>query len=250
MTAPQAAPVVLVTGAAAGMGLATARQLLASGHRVGLLDIDEPALERAWPEPSGDRALKIVADVSDDESAQSAVGRILAAFGRLDALVNNAALHGSSWSRPCLSYTAAQWTQLFSVNVFGIVTMVRAAAPALADTRGTIVNISSMVAYGYGPPSAYAVSKSAVNGLTAFLANELGPAGIRVVGLAPGFIATPALLDGLDEQVKRELLNDQAVDIQGGPQEIAEITEFLVSPAARMISGHTVIADAGITRRP
>ena len=229
--------VALITGAGMGMGLATGQRLLAAGYRIVANDIDRDALAAAWAAAPEDRV-------------RSMVGEALDHFGRLDVLVNNAALHGSQWNGPCLAYDGAQWARLFEVNVLAVMTMVRATLDALTESQGVVVNLSSMVGYGQGAHGPYAVSKSAVNGLTTSLATELGPRGIRVVGVAPGFIATPFLLAGMDPAVRDRLLGSQATDVQGGPEDIAAVIEFLVSPAARMITGHTVLADAGITGRP
>jgi 3-oxoacyl-[acyl-carrier protein] reductase len=242
--------VALITGAGMGMGLATGQRLLEAGYRVVANDIDPAALSDAWGDAPADRVHQGVADVSDEDQVRSMVGAALNAFGRLDVLVNNAALHGSRWNGPCLSYDGAQWARLFDVNVLALMTMVRATLDALTDSRGVVVNMSSMVGYGNGAHGPYAVSKSAVNGLTTSLATELGPRGIRVVGVAPGFVATPFLLAGMDAAVRDRLLGSQATDVEGGPDDIAALIEFLVSPEARMITGHTVVADAGITSRP
>jgi 3-oxoacyl-[acyl-carrier protein] reductase len=242
--------VALITGGAMGMGLATGQRLLEAGYRIVANDIDAVALADAWGSAPVDRVHQGVADVSDEDQVQSMVGEALEAFGRLDVVVNNAALHGSRWNGPCLSYDGAEWARVFEVNVLAIMTMVRATVEALTQSRGVVVNMSSMVGYGNGAHGPYAVSKSAVNGLTTSLATELGPRGIRVVGVAPGFVATPFLLAGMDPSVRDRLLGSQATDVQGGPDDIAALVEFLVSPAARMITGHTVVADAGITSRP
>jgi 3-oxoacyl-[acyl-carrier protein] reductase len=242
--------VALVTGAGMGMGLATGQRLLRAGYRIVANDIDAAALSDAWGSVSTDQVHQGVADVSNEDQVRSMVSAALDAFGRIDVLVNNAALHGSRWNGPCLSYDGAEWARLFDVNVLAVMTMVRSTLDALTESRGVIVNMSSMVGYGNGSHGPYAVSKSAVNGLTTSLATELGPRGIRVVGVAPGFIATPFLLAGMDAAVRDRLLGSQATDVQGGPDDIAALIEFLVSPDARMITGHTVVADAGITSRP
>lgn len=242
--------VALITGAGMGMGLATGQRLLEAGYRIVANDIDPAALAEAWGSVPADRVHQGVADVSDEEQIRSMVADALDAFGRLDVLVNNAALHGSRWNGPCLSYNGAEWARVFEVNVLAVMTMVRATLDALSESRGVVVNMSSMVGYGNGAHGPYAVSKSAVNGLTTSLATELGPRGIRVVGVAPGFIATPFLLGGMDPSVRERLLGSQATDVQGGPDDIAALIAFLVSPEARMITGHTVVADAGITARP
>jgi 3-oxoacyl-[acyl-carrier protein] reductase len=242
--------VVLITGAAAGIGLATARLLLKRGYRIIALDVDPGSLEVAFGSFDEKQVCRLVADVADPVESSSAVEQGIAHFGALDALINNAGLHGASWNRPCMEYSFDDWIRIFSVNVFAIPVLAKAALPALARSHGTIVNMSSMVGYGHGSASPYAVSKAAVNGLTIALAQEFGKHNIRVVGIAPGFVATPTVLLALDQQARDRLDSLQTISRQGAPEDIAEIASFLISPAASMITATTLIADLGITRRP
>ncbi len=248
--AERPAPVVLITGAAAGIGLSVTHHLVGRGHRVAALDLDAGALDRAFADIGTDLVLPLVTDIARPDQVEQAVAATISHFGRIDALVNNAALHGAAWGRPCLEYDLEAWQRLFAVNVLAIPMLVRSALPALAQSRGVVVNISSMVGYGHGPSSPYAVSKAAVNGLTMALSQEVGEHGVRVVGLAPGFIATDLVLAGLDEAARQRLMSLQAMPVGAKPEDLAEIVAFLVSPAARLITGTTLIADLGITRRP
>lgn len=243
-------PVVLVTGAAAGIGLAVANHLLVRAHRIIALDIDDVALAAAYADFDTGRVLPVVADVAKVDALESVVAAGVAHFGGLNAVINNAALHGAAWGKPCLEYSQADWRRLLDVNVLAIPMLAKAALPALSQSGGVLVNMSSMVGYGHGRSSPYAVSKAAVNGLTMALSQEMGKHGVRVVGLAPGFIATDLVLDGLDAAAQERLLSLQALPVSAGPDDIAEIIAFLISPAARLITGATVVADLGITRRP
>ena len=249
---PEAArsSVVLITGAAAGMGLAAAKHLVKRSHKVIAVDIDGSALASAYAAYGNEQVLQLTADISQVEQATRSVHTGIDHFGKLNALVNNAALHAKAWNKPCLEYSREDWLRLFGVNVFAIPTLVSAALPALTKSGGVVVNMSSMVGYGHGHSSPYAVSKAAVNGLTVALSQELGKYGIRVVGLAPGFIATPALLDTLDQETQDRLISLQTMASLGTPEDIAEIMEFLISRQSRLITGTTIIADLGITRRP
>jgi 3-oxoacyl-[acyl-carrier protein] reductase len=238
----------MVTGAARGIGRSIVEQFVESSHRIVAVDIDAAALEAAYEDD--ERILRVVADLSRADEAARSVEAGVARFGRLDALINNAALHGQEWLKPCLEYGPDQWMRLFAVNVFAIPALAGAARRALARSAGVIVNISSMVGYGFGSSSPYAVSKSAVNGMTIALAEELGRDGIRVVGLAPGFIATPTVLAAMGEQGVDRVLAHQAMPVKATPEDIAAIVVFLVSPRARLITGATVLADLGIMRRP
>jgi NAD(P)-dependent dehydrogenase (short-subunit alcohol dehydrogenase family) len=223
-------------------------RLLADGWRVAAVDIDPNALQSAW---SGDgRVLQLVADVSDPAQVTAAAEKALQGFGRIDAVVNNAAVHGSSWNDRCLDYNLSQWTHILNVNLLGPINVVRATVSALASSSGVVVNVSSASSYTHQAGSPYAVVKSALNGLTASLAADLGPSGIRVVGVAPGIVMTRALAADVPVAAAAAYTALQAMTEIGSPEAIADVIAFLVSTNARMITGHTVIADLGITRRP
>jgi NAD(P)-dependent dehydrogenase (short-subunit alcohol dehydrogenase family) len=152
--------------------------------------------------------LPVVFDVADPVGAAVGVAKVLRHFGRIDVLVNNAALHGAGWTGPCLDLAPEQWSRLMAVNVLGIVNVTRAAA-------GVVINISSMTAYGHGLSSGYAVTKAAVDGLTTSLAKELGRQGVRVVGVAPGFIATDTVLAALPPDRPDAIMRLQSLRVRG-----------------------------------
>jgi len=243
-----ATPVVLITGAAGGIGAATADHLLSISHRIIAIDRDEDALNKIYAGYGDDKVAIITADISDVDQIRSATSRGIAHFGSLNALVNNAALHGQRWLRPCLDYSPDEWAEIFAVNVFAIPAFAKAALPALIKSQGVIINMSSMTGYGHGSPSAYSVSKTAVNGLTTSLSDELGELGVRVVGLAPGFIATPAVIASVSEIALERVLERQAIQTTGKPEDIAKIVAFLIRDEARLITGTTIHADLGTTR--
>jgi 3-oxoacyl-[acyl-carrier protein] reductase len=241
--------VALVTGAASGMGLVTAQRFLEQGNRVVAWDIDSDALDKAWAGSDPASVLVQVTDIADPDATDASAAAALEYFGRLDIVVNNAALHGSAWTKPVLEMSPDGWRTLLDVNVLGIVNVCRSAVDALADTGGVVINISSMTGYGHGPSSCYAVTKYAVNGLTTSLAQELGKRGIRVHGIAPGFIGTDTVLNSMAPGRPEQLASQQFLPFFGQPEDIAAITTFLASPEARMIAGQTIIADVGLTRR-
>jgi 3-oxoacyl-[acyl-carrier protein] reductase len=242
--------VVLVTGAASGMGLATGRRFLASGCRVAAWDIDSARLGQVWSDAAPSDVLTDAVDVGDPAATEAGATRLLAEFGRLDVVVNNAALHGAEWQVDCLTLSPERWRKIVDVNLFGPINVLRSCADALAAASGVVVNISSMVAYGYGRSSPYSVTKTAVNGLTTSLADELGRRGVRVVGVAPGFVATDLIVEAVGPDGLATLLGSQSLPTVGQPADIAEVTFFLASEQARLITGQTVVADVGITRRP
>lgn len=242
--------VVLVTGAASGMGLATGRRFLEAGCRVVAWDVAAARLTDAWSDAAASEVLTDVVDVGDPAATDAGATRLLDAFGRLDVVVNNAALHGAEWQVDCLTLSPERWRQIVDVNLLGPINVLRSCADALSAAKGVVVNISSMVAYGHGRSSPYAVTKTAVNGLTTSLAEELGRRGVRVVGVAPGFVATDTVVESVGPDRMATLIGLQSLPTVGQPGDIAEVTFFLASEQARMITGQTVVADLGITRRP
>jgi 3-oxoacyl-[acyl-carrier protein] reductase len=192
------ARVALVTGATRGIGLATAQAFLDQGDRVVVWDVDTAALATAWGDAADGRVLTDAVDVADPDSCAAGTVRLLSEFGRLDVVVNNAALHaGMPWLGDCLDLDLAGWQRILGVNVLGTINVVRATVDALAERAGVVVNISSMAANGRLASSPYAVTKAALNGVTSSLADELGRRGIRVVGIAPGFVATDAVIKSI-----------------------------------------------------
>jgi NAD(P)-dependent dehydrogenase (short-subunit alcohol dehydrogenase family) len=242
--------VVLVTGAASGMGLATGRRFLKAGCRVVAWDVDSAPLTDAWSDTVPSQVLTDVVDVGDPAATDAGATRLLAAFDRLDVVVNNAALHGAEWQVDCLTLSPGRWRKILDVNLLGPINVLRSCADALAAAKGVVVNVSSMVAYGHGRSSPYSVTKTAVNGLTTSLAEELGRRGVRVVGVAPGFVATDTVVESVGPERIGTLIAMQCLPTVGQPDDIAEVTFFLASEQARMITGQTVVADLGITRRP
>lgn len=242
--------VILVTGAAGGMGLATARRFLAARCRLVAWDVDAARLNAVWRDASPDQVLVDVVDIGDPASTEAGAARALDVFGRLDVVVNNAGLVGAEWQAGCLSLSPERWRRIVDVNLLGPVNVLRACADALSAARGVVVNISSIVAYGHGPSTPYAVTKVAVNGLTTSLADELGQRGVRVVGVAPGFVATETVVDLVGPERMAALVAMQSLPTVAQPEDVANVTFYLASEEARLIVGQTVVADVGITRRP
>ncbi len=229
-----------VTGAASGIGAATARRLMADGWRVACLDRNlEGARETA--ESSG---LAIEVDVADEAAQIDAFARIRDAWGGLDALVTAA---GIIETTPFLETTPAQFRRLFDVNVIGTFLSVREAAK-LMDRGARICLVASISSYtggGYVATGAYATSKGAVLTMMKSCARALGQRGIAVNAVAPGFIDTPFVASAMNDPVRRKEVV-AAVGKVGTAEQIAECCAWLVSPAADFVHGATLIADGGV----
>jgi NAD(P)-dependent dehydrogenase (short-subunit alcohol dehydrogenase family) len=248
---PFAGRTALVTGAAKGIGRATVEQFARAGARVALVDRDERALAAACDELGlKDQVLAILADVADANAVESAVADCVNAFGGLDILVNNAAVH---FARAIDKYTAEEIDWILSVNLKGALHAVRSALPALRQSRGVIVSVSSMTGLvGQANGAVYVASKGALISLTKALALELAADGIRVNCVCPAGVDTP-LMRGWAATLPdpEEVLRGQAAmhltNRMATPAEIAAVILFLASPAASFITGIALPVEGGAT---
>jgi len=241
----------LVTGAAGGMGRATARVLAAEGARVALVDLNAAAVESAAQEirDGGGSAQAWALDVADAAAVLRVVDQIATALGGLDILVNNA---GISVHRPIDEPDYAQaWERALAVMLTGPQQMVRAALPQLRGSDAArIVNIASTEALGAtAGHSAYAAAKAGVTGLTRSLAVELGREGITVNCICPGPINTPMTAAISDEHKAIFAKRRTALARYGEPEEVAQITASLCLPAASYITGAVIPVDGGLMAR-
>jgi NAD(P)-dependent dehydrogenase (short-subunit alcohol dehydrogenase family) len=234
---------VAVTGAASGIGAATARLLQAQGWRVVCLDRNL-AGARATAGPNG---FAIEVDVADEASVTRAFKEVDAALGGLDALVAAAGIINTT---PFLETTVAEFRKLFDVNVIGSFLTVREGAKYMQKGARIcmVASISSYTGGGYVARGAYATSKGAVLTMMKSCARELGPRGIAVNAVAPGFIDTPFVASAMSDPKRRKEV-EAAVGKVGTAEQIAECCAWLVSPAATFVHGETLIADGGILMR-
>jgi len=232
-----------VTGAASGIGAATARRLQAAGWRVACLDRNLAGAR----ETAGANGIAIEVDVADEGSVVRAFEQAGTAWGGLDALVTAAGITNTS---PFFETTVAEFRALFDVNVIGSFLSVREGAKYMQNGARIcmIASISSYTGGGYVARGAYATSKGAVLTMMRSCARELGPKGIAVNAVAPGFIDTPFVASAMSDPVRRKEV-EAAVGKVGTAEQIAECCAWLVSPAAEFVHGATLIADGGILMR-
>ena len=242
------APVAVVTGAARGIGLAIARQFLEAGHRVALLDIDAAALAAARRAHAGlddaDRAIALECDVAIPAQVAGAFDAIVARFGRIDALVNNA---GIAIFKPILETTYDEWSRVLDVNLGGAFLCTQAAARVmLGNGGGSVVNIASISGLRASTLRvAYGTSKAALIHLTKQQAAELGNVGIRVNAIAPGPVDTAMAKQVHTAAIRADYQDTIPLSRYGTEDEIANAVLFLCSPAASYINGQTIAVDGG-----
>jgi len=243
--------VALVTGAASGMGLATAQAFAESGAAVALADIDEAALRSAVGSlvAAGHRAIAIRCDVSDEAEVAAMVEQTVASFGRLDAAFNNAGVQAPP--SDMADERGADFDRVNAINLRGVwACMKHELRHMRAQGSGAIVNCSSLGGLvGLPSRAAYHASKHGVIGLTRSAALEYASRGIRINAVCPGTIDTPMVTAMLEKQADaiKEILRDQPIGRLGRPEEIASAVLWLCSPGASFVIGHALAVDGGYT---
>lgn len=236
--------VALVTGAARGIGLATARRFLAEGWQVALLDIDVVTLEAAIAEIGKPEAtLALPCDVSDPAALEAAFAALTARFGRLDALVNNA---GTAVFKPLLETTFEEWNRVLAVNLTGPFLTTQLAAPLMADGGGAIVNITSISGLRASTLRvAYGTSKAALAHLTKQQAAELASLRIRVNAVAPGPVDTAMAKAVHSPEIRADYRDAIPLARYGLEEELAASIFFLCGEQASYITGQVLAVDGG-----
>ncbi|MBK5011647.1 SDR family NAD(P)-dependent oxidoreductase [Pseudomonas sp. S60] len=242
----------IVTGAASGLGAATAQMLIEAGASVMLVDLNAEAVE-AKAQALGERARFSVVDISDEAAAKAAVAAALSAFGSLHGLVNCAGIVGAEKVLGKQGpHRLASFAAVINVNLVGSFNMLRLAAEAMAEgvadeggERGVIINTASIAAYdGQIGQAAYAASKGAIASLTLPAARELARHGIRVMTIAPGIFETP-MMAGMTEEVRASLAAGVPFPPRlGRPQEYAALARHIIENS--MLNGEVIRLDGAL----
>lgn len=238
--------VAIITGAARGIGKATALQFLTEGASVAIWDIDEvngKALAEAVGQ-SGGRCQFYKVNTADLEAVQNATDAVMADFGQIDILINNA---GITRDASLKKMSPLQWHQVIDVNLTGVFNCTKAVTPYMVERNyGRIVNAASIVAlYGNFGQSNYVAAKAGVIGMTKVWAREFGRKGITVNAIAPGFIKTE-MVETIPAEQLAELEAKTPVGRAGQPEDIANAYLFLASDEASFINGVTLSVDGGL----
>jgi len=240
--------VAIITGAAKGIGRAIAIEFVKEGAKVVVADIDFEGAKRTVEDIKklGGEAIAVKVNVADPNDVEVMVKKTLDAFGKIDILINNA---GIAIQKPALEMTLDEWKKIIDVNLTGVFLCSQAVGRVMVKQGGgVIINMASMLGFVAIPKrSAYCASKAGVIGLTKELAVEWAKYGIRVVGVAPGWVATKRVI----ELTKKGIVNEEVVKTltpmgrMAAPEEVAKLMVFLASDDASFITGETVLIDGG-----
>jgi NAD(P)-dependent dehydrogenase (short-subunit alcohol dehydrogenase family) len=242
--------VILITGAGQGIGRAYAKAFADAGAIPIVADVNAANGEdvAARIRETGQEALAIQTDVSDQGSVEAAVDEISKKYGRLDVLINNAAIFTSLDRKPFYDISLAEWEQVMQVNVTGSFIAAKAVAPLMIEAGwGRIINISSAsVAMGMPHFMHYVASKAAIVGMTRVMAKELGSSQITVNCIMPGLTKTEVENVGRTQEFMSKVIDSQAIKRIETPDDLLGTVLFLASTASDFVTGQSLIVDGGI----
>jgi 3-oxoacyl-[acyl-carrier protein] reductase len=236
---------VLITGAAGGMGSAFARRFAAEGASLILTDVEEKGLEQAAAalRAQGASCSTHRVDLAIETEIHELAAQVTSTHGQLDVLINNAGLAYGEVAHCFETLSQAKWLRFLSINTVAPLLLAQALRAPLAKAHGAVVNISSMA--GYVPATAYGVTKAALNAMTYGMANVFGGDGVRVNAIAPGVMETPASRANLPPGTYERVQSQQVLKLDGTAEDIAALAAFLASDDARFITCEVISCDAG-----
>lgn len=238
--------VVVITGGASGIGLASAKRLLIEGAKVALLDVNDNVLEIS--KKLGGNVLGIKCDVSNENDVKTSIEMVVSVFGKVDCLLANAGIGGGA-NKPA-DVTLEEWNKVIGVNQTGIFLVNKYVIPyMIKNGGGSIVNTSSMYGLVGAPNSfAYTASKGAINQMTRTLSLAYAENNIRVNAIAPGFVDT-AILSGVPDEYKKIMAKEMPIGRLGTDDEIATLVKFLLSEESNFMTGAIISIDGGYTAK-
>jgi NAD(P)-dependent dehydrogenase (short-subunit alcohol dehydrogenase family) len=242
--------VALITGAAAGIGRDSALAFAREGAGVAVVDVREVRAEQSaeWVRREGGNARAFTCDVRSLEQAQKAVADVLVAFGRIDALFNDA---GTTRPGDVVSVSLEDWDMVLDVNLRGTFNFSRAVLPHMLERgSGAIINMGSVDGLtGDRNMAAYNAAKAAIVNLSRSMAVDFGPRGIRTNCICPGVIGSPAILKTFSDEQRTRMEKATPLRRIGRPSDIASLAVFLASDDASFINGAAIVADGGLMSR-
>lgn len=241
--------VVIITGAAQGIGAAYAKAMAAEGASIVVADILDGSAVAREIEAGGSQAIAIETDVADEASAEAMAAATIERFGRIDVLINNAAIYASLTLKPFEEIDIAEWDRVMAVNVRGPFVCAKAVVPYMKrNGYGRIVNISSGTPFK-GTPNLlhYVTSKGAILALTRALAREVGDHGICVNTLAPGLVLSKGVIENrtLRDKLTAPVMASRAIKRDQQPADLVQPLLFLASDDSAFMTGETLVVDGG-----
>lgn len=250
MTGRLAGKIALVTGAGGGIGAASARRLAADGATVVLADVDAAAAQAAAASIAGSAAMAV--DLTDEASVKALADAVIAQFGRIDILHNNAAIQNDAQRQKDLDVVnldVSAWDMAMAVNVRGAMLMSKHAIPhMIRQGGGSIVHSASgFGVQGESTLTAYGSSKAALIHLNRMIATQYGKQNVRSNCMVIGFVLTPLAVESTPDVIKDILLSHHLTPQLGQPEDIANLVAFLASDESRFITGAAIPIDGGVT---